>query len=106
MSGGLVDAHNPRIQHISNQPEPSGGKHLGRIKQRARTTTILDPRVVNVQHDWWFPEKPEAEPSLLGVWESSANVITDDDPATLDPLIGSWQHTGLMCRVYKCEEGE
>lgn len=80
--------------------------HMGRIKQRARTTTILDPRVVAVQHDWWFPEKPEAEPSLLGVWESNVNVINDDDLATLDPLMGSWQMTGLLCRVYKCEEGE
>ncbi len=79
--------------------------HIGRIKQRARTTTILDPRVVSVQHDWWFPEKPEAEPSLYGVWESSVNVITDDDPDTLDPLMGSWQQTGLLCKIYKAEDG-
>jgi thiosulfate reductase/polysulfide reductase chain A len=24
---------------------------------------------------WWFPEKPGAEPSLCGVWESNPNVL-------------------------------
>ena len=76
--------------------------HLGRIKQRARVTTIVDPRVVSVQHDWWFPEKDETE--LFGVYESSVNVIIDDDLEWLDPLMGSWPLTGLYVKVYKCEE--
>lgn len=79
--------------------------HVGKIKQRARTTTILDPRVVAAQHDWWYPEKPEAEPSLYGVWESSINVVVDDDPEMLDQLMGCWQQTGLLCKVYPVEDG-
>lgn len=78
--------------------------HLGRIKQRARKTTILDPRVISVQHDWWFPEKEETYPTLFGAMESSVNVLLDDDPATLDPLMGSWQQTGVAAKVCKCEE--
>ncbi|MBN1537918.1 MAG: molybdopterin-dependent oxidoreductase [Anaerolineales bacterium] len=78
--------------------------HMGRIKQRAKTTTIVDPRVVSVQHDWWFPEREEAEPSLYGLWQSSINTILDDDPETLDQLMGCWQQTGLMCRIYKVED--
>ena len=78
--------------------------HKGRIKQRARTTTTVDPRVISVQHDWWFPEEPEAEPSLFGVFKSNVNVILDDDAKYLDPLMGSWPLTGASAKVYKCEE--
>lgn len=80
--------------------------HKGRIKQRARTTTTVDPRVISVQHDWWFPEEPEAEPSLFGVFKSNVNVILDDDAKYLDPLMGSWPLTGASAKVYKCEEQE
>lgn len=78
--------------------------HIGRIRQRARKTTIVDPRVISVQHDWWFPEKEETLPSLLGAFESNVNAILDDDPDTLDQLIGAWQQTGVPMKVYKCEE--
>ena len=56
------------------------------------------------QHDWWFPEKDEALPSLMGAFESNVNMILDDDPDTLDQLIGAWQQTGVAVKVYKCEE--
>ena len=40
----------------------------------------IDPRVVHVEHGWWFPELPGEDPSLHGVFESNANVIqTSDD---------------------------
>ena len=66
---------------------------------------MVDPRVISVQHDWWFPEKPEAEPSLFGVFESNVNAIVDDDPDKyLDPLMGAWPVTGIMAKVYKVEE--
>lgn len=79
---------------------------MGRIKQRARKTSIVDPRVISVQHDWWFPEKEEAYPSLFGAFESNANVLLDDDPDGLDQLIGAWQQTGVAARVYRCEDDE
>ncbi|MEF9841236.1 MAG: molybdopterin-dependent oxidoreductase [Raoultibacter sp.] len=78
--------------------------HMGRIKQRARKSSIVDPRVINVQHDWWFPEREEALPTLFGAFESNVNVLLDDAPETLDPLMGSWQQTGVAAKVYKCEE--
>ena len=81
--------------------------HKGRIKQRASLTTTVDPRVISVQHDWWFPEDEEAEPSLLGVWKSNVNVIVDSDPDKYcDPLMGAWPVTGLMAKVYRCEDDE
>lgn len=77
--------------------------HKGKIRQRARLNTSLDPRVISIQHDWWFPEKEEALPSLFGAFECNANVLLDDDPDTLDQLIGSWQQTGVAAAVHKCE---
>jgi thiosulfate reductase / polysulfide reductase chain A len=73
----------------------------GVIKQKARFTTGIDPRVVNVEHEWWFPEQPKQEPWLGGMWESNANVLTMDDPDTCDPLTGSWPARALLCKVYK-----
>jgi anaerobic selenocysteine-containing dehydrogenase len=76
----------------------------GRIKQKAFYNVSLHPRVVCVEASWWFPEKPGPEPSLFGVFESNANVLTDDDPDLLDPVFGCYYYTGLLCRVYKAEE--
>jgi len=41
------------------------------------------------------------EPSLYGLWESNANILTIDDPECCDPLTGGWYTRGLLCRVYK-----
>jgi anaerobic selenocysteine-containing dehydrogenase len=73
----------------------------GRVQQRAKYTTGLDPRVVHAQHNWWFPEDKEAEPSLHGVWKSNINVLTDwveaDEAMSCNPL------RSLLCKVYKVE---
>jgi anaerobic selenocysteine-containing dehydrogenase len=71
----------------------------GRIRLRAHLTPALDPRMVDVQHGWWFPERSGAEPELFGVFESNANVLCPDDRKFCSPEIGSWPHTALLCRV-------
>jgi thiosulfate reductase / polysulfide reductase chain A len=73
----------------------------GAIKQRAKLTDGINPKVVNVESHWWFPEQPAEEPSLFGVWQSNANVLTMDDPETCDPLTGGWPLRALLCKVYK-----
>jgi thiosulfate reductase/polysulfide reductase chain A len=73
----------------------------GRIKQKARLNDGILPNVVNVEASWWFPEMPGGEPSLHGVWESNANVLTLDEPDCCDPLTGGWCNRALLCRVYK-----
>jgi thiosulfate reductase/polysulfide reductase chain A len=73
----------------------------GVIKMKAKLTTGIDPRVVNCEHNWWFPEQPGQEPWLYGMWESNVNVLTIDDPDTCDPLMGSWPARALLCKVYK-----
>ncbi|MFC1903047.1 molybdopterin-dependent oxidoreductase [Chloroflexota bacterium] len=73
----------------------------GVIKQKARLTTGIHPKVVNVESHWWFPEQPAQEPWLHGVWQSNANVLTLDDPEACDPVTGGWALRALLCKVYK-----
>ncbi len=67
----------------------------GRIRQKAKLTTGIDPRVVHVEHGWWFPEEPAPE---YGIWKSNANLLTDNQPP-YDPAMGTYQLRGLLCRI-------
>lgn len=72
----------------------------GRIIQKARLSSELDPRVVFVDYDWWFPEKG---PSSLFDWEkSNVNVITGCDLPT-NREMGSATLRGFLCKVYPVE---
>jgi len=76
----------------------------GVIRQRATLTDELNPRVVNVQSHWWFPEQPSREPWLGGLWESNCNVLTiADDPDTFDQITGGWPLRALLCKIWKAE---
>jgi len=74
----------------------------GRIKQKAKLTTGIDPRVVHAQHGWWFPEDKRPEPSLHGVWESNVNVLTSGEEK--DEAMGSSPLRGLLCKIYKAKD--
>ena len=71
----------------------------GRIRQRAKLSDGIDPRVINAEHGWWFPDEPGPE---YGIWKSNANVLTDNGPP-YDPQMGTYQLRGLLCRVGKAE---
>jgi hypothetical protein len=71
------------------------------IRVKAHLTDILHPRMADVQHGWWFPERSGAEPDLFGVFESNANVLCPDRPEFCIPEIGGWPHSALLCRVEK-----
>ncbi|MDW8023105.1 MAG: molybdopterin-dependent oxidoreductase [Nitrososphaerota archaeon] len=73
----------------------------GRVKQKCELFDGIDPRVVNAQHGWWYPEMPGEEPSLHGVWESNINVVTNDDPDQCNMVNGGWPLRALLCKVYK-----
>jgi anaerobic selenocysteine-containing dehydrogenase len=75
----------------------------GRIKQKASLDPGILPNVINCEASWWFPEKPGEEPSLFGLWESNANVLTADGDEFCDPLTGGWADRALLCKVYKVE---
>lgn len=67
----------------------------GRMRQKARLSPGIDPRVVSAQHGWWFPDQPAPE---YGVWQSNVNLLTDNQPP-YDPAMGTYQLRALLCRV-------
>ncbi len=69
----------------------------GKIRQKANITDGIDPRVINVEFGWWFPERKDRE---KGIWQSNANVLTDQAPP-YDPAMGTYQLRALLCRVSK-----
>ncbi|MCP4750777.1 MAG: molybdopterin oxidoreductase, partial [Proteobacteria bacterium] len=71
----------------------------GQIQQKAKLTDGIDPRVINVQYGWWFPENPAPE---YGVWKSNANVLTSN-AAPYDPAMGTYQLRALLCKIRKVE---
>ena len=62
----------------------------GSIRMKALVTEDIHPRVINVEHAWWFPEKSAPD---YGVWESNANMLTNNAPP-YDPAFGSYQLRG------------
>jgi anaerobic selenocysteine-containing dehydrogenase len=69
----------------------------GKIRQKAKLTQGVDPRVVHIEHGWWFPEEPGPE---HGVWKSNANLLTNSGPP-YDPAMGTYQLRALLCRVHQ-----
>ena len=69
----------------------------GRITQKAKLDPDMDPRVVNCDFGWWYPE---AGAPLFGLYESNANVLTSSDNGC-DPYMGSYQLRGILCSIYK-----
>jgi anaerobic selenocysteine-containing dehydrogenase len=67
----------------------------GRMRQKAKLTSGIDPRVVSAQHAWWFPERGAPD---YGVWDSNVNLLTDNKPP-YDPAMGTYQLRALLCRV-------
>jgi anaerobic selenocysteine-containing dehydrogenase len=73
----------------------------GRCKQRAEVFDGMDPRIIHVEHHWWFPEKPQGRPGFSGAFESNCNMLTSCQERFLDPGMGGYNLRGLLCRVYK-----
>jgi len=73
----------------------------GKIKQRAKLTSKIHPRMVEVQHGWWFPEEIADDPVLYRVFESNANVLTPDEDKYCDPPTGAPAFLPLLCKVYR-----
>jgi thiosulfate reductase/polysulfide reductase chain A len=69
----------------------------GSITMKALVTEDITPGVINVEHGWWFPEQRGPE---HGIWQSNANVLTNNAPP-YDPAFGSYQLRGLLCRIEK-----
>jgi anaerobic selenocysteine-containing dehydrogenase len=75
----------------------------GRARRKATLTPIIDPRVVNTDHAWWFPEKKGAEPELFGLWDVAINQLVPFLPGK-SGFGGNYK--SLLCKIYKVKEGE
>jgi len=72
----------------------------GKVRQRAKLTIGIDPRVVAAQHGWWFPE---IETPDHGWKESNINLLTDNDPEGYDVAMGSTNLRVLLCNIYPAD---
>ncbi|MCL1846934.1 MAG: molybdopterin-dependent oxidoreductase [Coriobacteriia bacterium] len=77
--------------------------HRGRVQRKVQLTTILDPRVINADHGWWYPEKEPAAPSLYGMWDVNFNKLIPWDPGRSG--FGA-NYKSLLCKIYKVNQGE
>lgn len=76
----------------------------GRIKQKAKLTTAIHPKMVSVEHGWWFPEEIPEDPILFRAFESNPNVLTCDEEEYCDPPTGAATFQPLLCRIYPIEK--
>ena len=72
----------------------------GKIKQKAKLTSRIPPRMIEAQHGWWFPEEIAEDPILYRVFESNVNVLTLDEDEYCDPPTGAVTFGPLLCKVY------
>ena len=70
----------------------------GRIRQRARLSEDIDPRVVGLDYGWWYPER--GAKGNFGWDESNVNMLTDDEPP-FSPEMGSSNLRGILCNIHK-----
>ena len=76
----------------------------GKIRMKCQYFDGISPQVVHAEHGWWFPELPGQEPWLHGVWESNANVLTDDDPDVCNAMTGGWPLRTALCKIEKVKQ--
>lgn len=76
-------------------------KH-GSCLQKAKITPGIDPRVIHLEHDFWYPEKGAAD-GLHGAHDSNPNALFSyENPQ--DPAIGT-NCFGTMARIRKSPDG-
>jgi len=71
-----------------------------RVKQKAKLTLGIHPKIVCAEPFWWFPERGAPD---YNCWESNINVLTSGDPP-YDPVVGSTLIRGGLCKIYKVED--
>ena len=72
--------------------------HRGRCKERAHITPGLDPKMIEAEHAWWFPE--ESRKDLYRNFDSNINNLTTMS-APGKSGYGA-PYSGLLCKIYKC----
>ena len=76
----------------------------GRIEQKAKLSSGIDPRVIIAEHGWWTPEKGINDPEQWA--KSNINILTDDNTPFNRAMgaaneMGTPTLKGIFCNVYK-----
>ena len=72
----------------------------GKVRQKAKITDSVHPKMITVQHNWWFPEEPGPDHGCL---KSNINVIMNNNPP-YDPVVGASPLRGCLCKISKCND--
>jgi len=68
----------------------------GCVKQRAKLNDGIDPTVIVAEHGWWYPEMKDAGHG----WDiSNINILTDNAPETLDPVMAATNLRVCLCNI-------
>ena len=78
---------------------------IGRCREKARLTPIVDPRVVQADHGWWFPEA-DPEDQGEGCFATYAKNINVCLPSECGDTGFGNQSKCYLCKVYKCAPEE
>jgi len=70
----------------------------GRIEQKASLVEDIDPRVIEVDYAWYFPERRDKE--LLDLPVSNINILTDNK-SPWNREMGTPILRGFFCKIYK-----
>lgn len=74
----------------------------GKCKYKTSFNATYDPRVLQAEHAWWFPErKGEEEDGLFGVFESNCNNLVPFDTGVSG--FGA-NYKCMICKIYKDED--
>ena len=74
---------------------------FGKCRQKAHLTTTIDPRVVNAEHGWWFPEQDMEAPNLGGAFDVNVNNLLPHK--TIGKLGYGAPYKCNICKIYKVE---
>lgn len=74
---------------------------FGRCVQKAKITQMVGPKLVHLEHAWWFPEQDGEAPNLFGVWDANANNLIPHESVGKTGY-GAPYKNGI-CKIYKVE---
>lgn len=78
---------------------------MGRVKQKAKVTPTVHPRMISVPHGWWLPESSGPEPNLFGLWDVQINQLIPSGQHSVSGY-GGGQYKTTLVRITKIKEEE
>lgn len=77
---------------------------FGSAIQRANVNETVDPRVVHVEHAWWYPEQDGEAPNLYGNFKSNANELVPHE--SIGILGYGAPYKNMVCNITRVDSLE